>query len=195
MIAGAIATTDTSRAVALVDAVGGPAFHHELVKTEIAYKIGADRPDEAIKIIEGIKRNRWAGEYQAAAFGWLAVALAPRDRARAFALIDRALAMMIDNRDRIGPRRRDGRGRPHRRLCAADRLPRHGERDHAGDGGPAQRPRDASSDRARLIESHTTAAVPLALHRPRRGPDRARADRSSRGARPGHRSGTSASRG
>ena len=38
--------------------MGGPAFDHELARTEIAYKIGADRPDEAIKIIEGMKRDR-----------------------------------------------------------------------------------------------------------------------------------------
>ena len=113
-IATAIATTDTARAVALVDSVGGPAFHHELARTEIAYKIGADRPDEAIKIIEGINRNRWSGELQAAAFGWLAVALAPRDRARAFGLIDRALAMMIDHRDRMG--------RPDDEMAVAARI-------------------------------------------------------------------------
>jgi hypothetical protein len=34
-----------------------------------------------------------AKKYQAEAFGWLAVALAPRDPARSRALIDRALAM------------------------------------------------------------------------------------------------------
>jgi hypothetical protein len=98
-IAAAIAKTDTGRAVALVDSVGGPAFDAELAKVEIAYKIGVERPDEAIKIIEGIRRDRRAGEYQAAALGWLAVALAPRDRARAFGLVDRALAMMIVDRN------------------------------------------------------------------------------------------------
>jgi hypothetical protein len=97
-IATAIATTDTRRAVALVDTVGGNAFLHEEARTEIACKIGADRPDEAIKIIEGMKRDP-AAIWQAEAFGWLAVALAPRDRPRAFALIDRALAMMIDQQD------------------------------------------------------------------------------------------------
>ena len=84
------------------DTVGGNAFYHELARTAIAYKIGADRPDEAIKIIEGMKRNQWAANWQAEAFGWLAVALAPRDRARAFGLIDRALAMMIDSPDAMG---------------------------------------------------------------------------------------------
>ena len=98
-IATAIAKTDTARALALIDAVGGRGFDHYLARTEIAYKIGADRPDEAIKIIEGMRRDRWTAQWQAAAFGWLAVALAPRDRARAFGLIDRALAMMIDNRN------------------------------------------------------------------------------------------------
>ena len=147
--------------MALVETVGGPAFYHELARTEIAYKIGADRPDEAIKIIEGIKRNQWSGEFQAEAFGWLAVALAPRDRARAFGLIDRALAMMIENRDWMAAGGRDGRGRPHRPLCAADRLPRHGERGHAGDGGPPPATRLAAATRCWRVS--TEAALALAL--------------------------------
>ncbi len=98
LVARAIATSDPGRAVALADAMQGPGNHRELVKTPVAYRIGAERPDEAIKIIEGIKRPD-AGRWQAEAFGWLAVALAPRDRERAFALIDRALAMTIDDSD------------------------------------------------------------------------------------------------
>jgi len=102
-LAMAIAKTDAARAVAMVDSVSGRGFNQYLAKTEIAYKIGADRPDEAIKIIEGMKRDQGIAQWQAGAFGWLAVALAPRDRARAFGLIDRALAMMIDNRDATWP--------------------------------------------------------------------------------------------
>ena len=119
-IAAAIATTDTKRAVELVETVGGNAFYHEMARTAIAYQIGRDRPDEAIKIIEDMKRDP-ATIWQAEAFGWLAVALAPRDRARANSLIDRALAMMIDQRDwaALGlVRRRDGRGRSCRPVCA-----------------------------------------------------------------------------
>ena len=101
-IAAAIATTDTKRAVDLVETVGGNAFYHEMARTAIAYRIGPDHPDEAIRIIEGMKRDPWPTSWQAEAFGWLAVALAPRDRARANALIDRALAMMIDQRDWAG---------------------------------------------------------------------------------------------
>ena len=99
----------------------------------------ADRPDEAIKIIESIKRDN-AGRWQAEAFGWLAVALAPRDRARAFALIDRALDMITDDSiavDNVNGLR-DAGGRAHRRLRAANRLPRHGERRHASDRCPAR---------------------------------------------------------
>jgi RNA polymerase sigma factor (sigma-70 family) len=95
-IARAIARTDTVRAVAMADTMDSPAPIYQRVKTAIAYKIGADRPDEAIKIIESIKRDN-AGRWQAEAFGWLAVALSPRDRARAFGLIDRALDLITDD--------------------------------------------------------------------------------------------------
>ena len=95
-IARAIARTDTDRAVAMADAMDSPVPIHERVKTAIAYKIGADRPDEAIRIIESIKRAD-AGGWQAEAFGWLAVALAPHDRTRAFGLIDLALDLITDD--------------------------------------------------------------------------------------------------
>ena len=101
-IARAIARTDTVQAVALADEINGPEPVHERVKTAIAYKIGADRPDQAIKIIESIQRDN-ARRWQAEAFGWLAVALAPRDRTRAFALIDRALDMITEDSLTVAP--------------------------------------------------------------------------------------------
>ncbi len=67
----------------------------DMVRTEVAYRIGAEQPDRAVRIIEGMK-TFGAAKMQAEAFAWLAVAVAPRDRARAVALIDRALAMPID---------------------------------------------------------------------------------------------------
>jgi hypothetical protein len=98
-IAVAIARTDTRRAIALVDTISDRGFEHQRTRSAIAYEIGRDRPDEAVRIIERIKRDRYAAQWQAGAFGWLAVAVAPRDRARAVALIDRALALMIDHHD------------------------------------------------------------------------------------------------
>ena len=165
-IARAIAKTDTARAVALADEMNGPVPVHERVKTAIAYKIGADRPDEAIKIIEGIKRDD-AGRWQAEAFGWLAVALAPRDRARAFAT-DRPCPGHDDRRFHYGRRRRLGRrdagGRARRRPRKPDRLPRHGERRHAGDGRPArqleQRSRSRNSDTCRWPRLGSRSSTP-----------------------------------
>jgi hypothetical protein len=95
-IASAIAATDPKQAVALADALPGSGTYGELVKTEVAYKIGAERPDEAVQVLEGMKGYSDV-KMRAEALGWLAVAMAPRDRARAWALIDRALAVPIDN--------------------------------------------------------------------------------------------------
>ena len=120
-IAAAIATTNTKRAVELVETVGGNAFYHEIARTAIAYQIGRDRPDEAIKIIKDMKPDP-ATIWQAEAFGWLAVALAPREQARADSLIDRALAVMIDGQDWAGRSAWSGgemAGAAHVALCGA----------------------------------------------------------------------------
>jgi hypothetical protein len=162
-VAAAIAKTDTSQAVAMVDAIGGPALYYEHAKTSIAYKIGADRPDEAIKIIEGMTRNRRSVNFRAEAFGWLAVALAPHDRARAFGLIDRALAMMIDDRDEFGP---GGEMGVAARIAGCARRIGYPDMESVIMRVMATRPGDsrgASSDRARLMQSATEAAVSLAL--------------------------------
>ena len=103
----------------LVETVGGPAFDHEIARTAIAYQIGRDRPDEAIQIIEGHEARpvhdlagrgvRLAGRGPGAA-----------RPARANSLIDRALAMMIDERDWAGLDRSGGEmaGAAHVALCA-----------------------------------------------------------------------------
>jgi hypothetical protein len=162
-LAIAIAARDTKRAIALVDTVGGPAFYHEMARTAIAYRIGRDHPDEAIRIIEGIRRNRWDREWQAGAFGWLAVALAPRDRARADALIDRALAMMIDHRDEMGP---DDEMAVAARVAACARRIGYPDMGGAILRVMAARPtesRGASGDRSRRLQRLLEAAIPLAL--------------------------------
>ena len=110
-------------------------------KTEIACRIGADRPDEAIRIIEGMKS--WMADYQRAeAFAWLAIAVAPRDRIRAVALIDRALASPVDHPERYESWINFGGAMTSAaHMAAAARqvgLPGHGQRDHAGDDDPAQ---------------------------------------------------------
>ena len=165
-IAAAIATTDTKRAVELVETVGGNAFYHEMARTAIAYQIGRDRPDEAIKIIEDMKRDP-ATIWQAEAYGWLAVALAPRDRARANSLIDRALAMMIDQRDWAGRSAWSGgemAGAAHVALCA--RRIGYPDMESVVMRVIAARPtdgRNASSERTRLGRAIAVSTVSLAL--------------------------------
>ena len=162
-IAVAVATTDTKRALALVDTVGGRGFAHERARTAIAFQIGLDRPDEAIRIVEGIQRNHWAAEWQAGAFGWLAVALAPRDRARANALIDRGLTMMTDNRDRMGS---DDEMAVAARIAACARRIGYPDMDGAILRVLAARPSESQNglgDRGRHIQRILEAAVPLAL--------------------------------
>jgi hypothetical protein len=165
-IAAAIATTDTKRAVEIVETVGGNAFFHEIARTAIAYRIGRDHPDEAIKIIEDMKRDP-ATIWQAEAFGWLAVALAPRDRARAYSLIDRALDMMIDQQDwawRSASSGGEMAGAAHVALCAR----RIGYPDMESVvmrviAARRSRGRDASSERTRLVHAIAVSTVSLAL--------------------------------
>jgi hypothetical protein len=95
-VATGIAAADPARAVALADAMVGNSSAPEDVKTEVAYRIGGDRPEEAIKIIEGMKGFS-ADKARAEALGWLAVAVAQHDPPRAFALIDRALSYPLDH--------------------------------------------------------------------------------------------------
>jgi RNA polymerase sigma factor (sigma-70 family) len=163
LVAGAIATTDARRAVAMAETMEGPTFHQEEVKTEIAYKIGAERPDEAIRIIEGMKRDpstRW----QAEAFGWLAVALAPRDRARAFALIDRALALLIDDPDpydRSSSSGAETAAAAHVAACA--RRIGYPDMESVIMRVMATRRGQTRGNAVAQIRSATVAAVPLAL--------------------------------
>jgi hypothetical protein len=165
-IAAAIATTDTKRAVEIVETVGGNAFYHEMARTAIAYQIGRDRPDQAIKIIEDMKRDP-ATIWQAEAFSWLAVALAPRDRARASSLIDRALGMMIDQRDWAGRSEWSGgemAGAAHVALCA--RRIGYPDMESVIMRVIAARPtggRNASTERTRLVRAIAVSTVSLAL--------------------------------
>jgi protocatechuate 3,4-dioxygenase beta subunit len=57
----------------------------------LAYRLAADRPDDALRVAERIGSGA-ANDYPNRVYGWLALAVAPRDRQRAWALIDKALA-------------------------------------------------------------------------------------------------------
>jgi hypothetical protein len=94
-IADAIAATNPDRAAALVDAASSPYLGAEVIRTKIAVFLGPNDPDRAIRMIEGMKSSA-AEKYGAEGFAWVAVAVAPRHRARSVALIDRALSVPVD---------------------------------------------------------------------------------------------------
>ncbi len=165
-VAGAIAATDPDRAVALADAVSQESTLPETIRTEVACRIGAEHPDRAVRIIEGIKGVA-ADKMQAEAFGWLAVAVAPRDRARAAALIDRALALPVDQHEAYRSWIHFGGAMaPAAQVAACARHAGYPDmggaimRVMATRTGPSDR--DASGP-ALEIRSATMAAVPLAL--------------------------------
>ncbi len=163
LIAQSIAVTDTAQAVALAGTLGRPYFFEEEAKTEIAYKIGADRPDEAVKIIESMKRDL-STQSRAEAFGWLAVALAPRDRVRAFGLIDRALDLTIDDRESSRRAAASGAG-----MASAARIASCARRIGYPDMQSvimrviAARPGDENGNRPVMMQAVAVATVPLAL--------------------------------
>jgi hypothetical protein len=108
-----------------------------------------------------------AAIWQAEAFGWLAVALAPRDRARACSLIDWALAMMIFQRDWAGRSLSSGgemAGAAHVALCA--RRIGYPDMESVVMRVIAARPTDGggvSGDRTRLARAIAVSTVSLAL--------------------------------
>lgn len=91
----AVATTDSTRALAIAESMDQNFSSAFVVRLNVAYAIGAERPDDAQGVLEGMKGSM-AARYRAEGLAWLAVALAPTDRKRADALIERALAMPTD---------------------------------------------------------------------------------------------------
>ena len=70
-------------------------WYADRAKIRMACRMAAARPDEALKLLDAVGASQpgpygsenW--ERKAAAFGWVAVAIAPRDKARACGVVDR----------------------------------------------------------------------------------------------------------
>ena len=119
-IAVAVGSYDTERAIKLLDAIKEPRERQaykakigawcldDLDKAEaifkevepwyanrarhvLAYRLAADRPDDALRVAERIT-SQAANDYPNRVYGWMAVAVAPRDKKRAWSLIDKAMA-------------------------------------------------------------------------------------------------------
>ena len=101
-IATALAATDPKQALVVAGKIGDRSSTPQSVKVAIAYELcTAGKPDEAMRVIEGMKGHYAAEKYQSEAYAWLAVAVASRDKARAATLIDRALELPVDQPDQF----------------------------------------------------------------------------------------------
>jgi hypothetical protein len=97
VMATSVAMTDPVRAAELVKGQGRRQRDAYNTLIEVVYRSGVQRPDQALRIIEGITDDD-ALCYKAEALAWLAVAVANRDLEQAIGLIDRALALLYDDK-------------------------------------------------------------------------------------------------
>ncbi len=76
-------------------------WYVQRARMSLAYRIAAKRPAEAVRLVENI-HSQYGNEEdaKALAFGWLATAIAPRDRALACSLVDRAFAIYLKPSER-----------------------------------------------------------------------------------------------
>jgi len=97
-IAVAVCLDDLKTALAIVQ--GPPrTVYTRFIKLRIAYRLAPSRPADALRVVENIEeRESPYGPMKVQAYGWLATAVAPRDKALACSLIDRGLALSLEKR-------------------------------------------------------------------------------------------------
>jgi hypothetical protein len=97
-IAVALCLDDLKTAMAMVQ--GPPrSVYTRFIKLRIAYRLAPSRPGDAMRVVESIEeRESPYGPMKAQAYGWLATAVAPRDKALACSLVDRGLALALAKR-------------------------------------------------------------------------------------------------
>jgi hypothetical protein len=73
-------------------------WYADRARFRLAYRLAATRPDDAMRIVDGMSASHAYGfpqETRAQAFRWMAAAVAPHDKARAGRLIDQAFAIYL----------------------------------------------------------------------------------------------------
>jgi hypothetical protein len=166
-IAAALADTDPKRGLAVAEKISERSVGPHFSKVAIIYSLGrADRSDEAARAIREMK-GYWSAKYQVDAYAWLAVAVAPHDRARAATFIDRALAIPVDSPGAFLGWSNSGGGTTEAAWTAAC-AKRAGYPDMAGVIARvlASRPPTRYSDMSQETRSQAVAAVALALTDP-----------------------------
>ena len=94
-IATAIAPKDLNKALEIVGRVDKRSTLPDMARTQIAYELVPTRREDAMRVVEGMDTHG-AAKMKAEALGWMAVAVAPRDRQFAHSLIDKSMAIYWD---------------------------------------------------------------------------------------------------
>jgi protocatechuate 3,4-dioxygenase beta subunit len=134
------------------------------VRMQIAYRLGATDPAAAVRIVDSIQGD---AKTQAEAFAWVAVAVAPRDEKLAYSLIDRSLAVYVDEAKAF--QSWSNYGAPSvfaARVAGLARKIGYPDRDSVIARVLAVRQTNRYESPARVTESHLATALILALSDP-----------------------------
>jgi protocatechuate 3,4-dioxygenase beta subunit len=94
----AMGLDDISKAESVLDGIDG--WYAGRARGRLAFRIAAAKPAEAVRLVEGIPLDSGREDLtRAAAFGWLATAIAAKDPKLAHSLIDRAFAIELHPKD------------------------------------------------------------------------------------------------
>jgi uncharacterized GH25 family protein len=94
----AVGLEDVAAAESVLKLIDG--WYASRARGRVAYRIAATRPAEAIRLIEAMPSDYGREDLtKAAAFGWLATVIAPKDPKLAHSLIDRAFAVHLHPSD------------------------------------------------------------------------------------------------
>jgi protocatechuate 3,4-dioxygenase beta subunit len=137
----------------------------------LAYRIAPARPADAVRMVEKFPTQYGREDREkAAAFGWLATAIAPRDKKLAWSLIDRAFELYLHPKDRTSSY--DSFGLPGALLAVQAHRVGYPDMESAIYRAIALRPTSKhDSNPVRIKEANVMMAVILALVDPRPAKD------------------------
>ncbi|HLJ94844.1 MAG TPA: sigma-70 family RNA polymerase sigma factor, partial [Gemmataceae bacterium] len=134
------------------------------VRMQIAYHMGATDPVAAVRIVNSIQGD---AKVKAEAYSWVAVAVAPRDKKLADSLIDRSLAIYVDESEKL--RSWSNNGGPSvfaARVAGLAQKIGYPDMESIIARVLAVRQTNYYESPARVIESHLATAMILALTDP-----------------------------
>ncbi|MGA2257764.1 MAG: carboxypeptidase-like regulatory domain-containing protein, partial [Thermoguttaceae bacterium] len=100
-IAAAVAPQNLGKALEIINRLDKRSTLADNARLKIAYELASTRPDDALRVVETMSAFG-AVKTKAEAFGWMATAVAPRNRQLAHSLIDRGMAIYEDPKEAQG---------------------------------------------------------------------------------------------